>query len=37
MINKNLLPFFGKMKVSEIIPTHVRKRKNNLIAYCDGK
>ncbi|MCQ5142640.1 site-specific integrase [Enterocloster bolteae] len=33
MINKKLLPFFGKMPVSQITPAHVRKWQNKLIAY----
>ncbi len=37
VINKKLLPFFGKMTVSEITPAHVRKWQNGLIAYRDRK
>jgi len=37
VINKKLLPFFGKMAVSGITPAHVRKWQNSLLAYRDGK
>lgn len=33
MIDKKLLPFFGKMPVSQITPAHVRKWQNELMAY----
>lgn len=35
LIDLKLLPYFGKMKVCDIKPTHVRKWQNNLIAYRD--
>ncbi len=35
VINKKLLPFFGKLPVSEITPATVRKWQNELIAYRD--
>lgn len=35
VIEKKLLPFFGKMSVSQIPPAHVRKWQNSLIAYRD--
>ena len=35
IIEKKLLPFFGKMAVSQITPAHVRKWQNSLIAYQD--
>ncbi len=35
VINKKLLPFFGKLPVSQITPAHVRKWQNGLIAYRD--
>ena len=35
MINAKILPFFGKLKLSEIKSTHVRKWQNQLIAYTD--
>lgn len=39
VISKKLLPFFGKLPVSQITPAHVRKWQNELIAYrdADGK
>jgi len=37
IINTWLLPFFGKMSLSEITPAHVRKWQNGLIAYRDRK
>lgn len=33
MINKKLLPFFGKTPVSHITPAHVRKWQNELMAH----
>lgn len=35
VINKRLLPFFGKLPLSEISPALVRKWQNELIAYRD--
>ena len=35
IINVKLLPFFGKLPVSQITPAHVRKWQNELIAYRD--
>lgn len=35
VINKKLLPFFGKIPVSQITPAHVRKWQNELISYRD--
>ena len=35
VINKKLLPFFGKIPVSQITPAHVRKWQNILMAYRD--
>lgn len=35
IIDKKLLPFFGKLPVSQITPTHVRKWQNDLMAYRD--
>lgn len=35
LINKKLLPFFGKIPVSQITPAHVRKWQNELMAYRD--
>ena len=35
IIDKKLLPFFGKLPVSQITPAHVRKWQNDLIAYRD--
>lgn len=39
IINNKLLPYFGKMPVSQITPAHVRKWQNELISYrtIDGK
>lgn len=37
VINKKLIPFFGKMPVSQITPAHVRKWQNGLITYRDDK
>ncbi len=36
IIDKKLLPFFGKLPVSQISPAHVRKWQNSLIAYHDS-
>lgn len=33
MIDKKLLPFFGKMPVSQITPSHACKWQNELMAY----
>ena len=33
--NKKLLPFFGKIPVSQITPAHIRKWQNSLMAYRD--
>lgn len=33
IINAKLIPFFGKIPVSEITPAHVRKWQNELISY----
>ena len=35
LIDKKLLPFFGKLPVSQITPAHVRKWQNELMAYRD--
>lgn len=35
VIDKKLLPFFGKLPVSQITPAHVRKWQNSLISYRD--
>ena len=35
VINKKLLPFPGRLPVSQITPAHVRKWQNELIAYRD--
>ena len=35
VINKKLLPFFGKLPVSQITPAHIRKWQNELISYRD--
>ena len=35
VINKKLLPFFGKLPVSQISPAHIRKWQNGLISYRD--
>lgn len=35
VINKKLLPFFGKLPLSEITPATVRKWQNELMAYRD--
>lgn len=35
VINKKLLPFFGKLPVLQITPSHVRKWQNTLISYRD--
>ena len=35
VINSKLLPFFGKLAVSEITPATVRKWQNELTAYTD--
>lgn len=35
VINKKLLPYFGKIPVSEITPALIRKWQNELIAYKD--
>lgn len=35
VIDKKLLPFFGKIPVSQITPAHIRKRQNSLMAYRD--
>lgn len=35
VIDKKLLPFFGKIPVSQITPAHVRKWQNCLMAYRD--
>ena len=37
IINTKLLPFFGKLPVSQITPAYVRKWQNALIAYRDKK
>lgn len=37
IINKKLLPFFGKLPVSQITPAHVRKWQNELMAQRDEK
>lgn len=37
VINKKLLPFFGKMPVSQITAANVRKWQNELMAYRDNK
>ena len=39
IIEKKLLPFFGKLPVSQITPAHIRKWQNELISYHnpDGK
>lgn len=37
VIEKKLLPFFGKMQVSQITPANVRKWQNDLMAYRDDK
>lgn len=36
VIEKKLLPFFGRMAVSQITPAHVRKWQNGLISYRDN-
>lgn len=36
IIDKKLLPFFGKIPVAKITPVHVRKWQNELIAYRNG-
>lgn len=35
LINRKLLPFFGKLPVSQITPAHIRKWQNELMAYRD--
>ena len=35
VIDKKLLPFFGKIPVSQITPAHIRKWQNSLMAYRD--
>lgn len=35
IIDKKLLPFFGKLPVSQITPAHIRKWQNELMAYRD--
>lgn len=35
VINKKLLPYFGKLPISEITPAAIRKWQNELIAYRD--
>lgn len=37
VINKKLIPFFGKMAVSKITPVQVRKWQDSLIAYRDDR
>lgn len=37
IINKKLLPFFGKLPVSQITPAHVRKWQNELLSYHDAE
>ena len=37
LINSKLLPFFGKLPVSQITPATVRKWQNELIAYQDAE
>lgn len=36
IITKKLLPFFGKIPVSQITPAHIRKWQNELMAYRDS-
>lgn len=36
VIDKKLIPFFGKFPISQITPAHVRKWQNELMAYRDG-
>lgn len=36
VIEKKLLPTFGKLPVSQITPAHIRKWQNDLIAYRDS-
>lgn len=37
IIDKKLIPFFGKLPVSQITPANIRKWQNTLIAYRDDK
>lgn len=36
LINRKLLPFFGRLSVSQITPAHIRKWQNELMAYRDS-
>lgn len=36
IIDKKLLPFFGKLSICDITPAHIRKWQNELISYKDS-